>query len=31
MGAVVENGTVFHFKKFAKFLINLKIIKIKII
>jgi len=31
MGAVVENGTLFHLKKFAKFLINLKIIKIIII
>jgi hypothetical protein len=31
MGAVVENGTVFHLKKFANFLINLKIIKIIII
>jgi hypothetical protein len=31
MGAVVENGTVFCFKKFAKLLINLKIIKIIII
>jgi hypothetical protein len=32
MGAVVENGTVFHYstlKKFVKFLINLKIIIIK--
>jgi hypothetical protein len=29
--AVVENGTVSHFKKFANFLINLKIIKIIII
>jgi hypothetical protein len=27
MGAVVENGTVFHLKKITKFLINLKIIK----
>jgi hypothetical protein len=31
MGAVVENDTVFHLKKFAKFLINFKIIKIIII
>jgi hypothetical protein len=31
MGAVVENGTVFHLKKFANFLINLKIIIIIII
>jgi hypothetical protein len=31
MGAVVENGTLFHLKKFANFLINLKIIKIIII
>jgi hypothetical protein len=30
-GAVVKNGTVFHLKRFAKFLINLKIIKIIII
>jgi hypothetical protein len=31
MGVVVENDTVFHLKKFAKFLINLKTIKIIII
>jgi len=31
MGAVVENGTVSHLKKFANFLINFKIIKIIII
>jgi hypothetical protein len=30
-GSVVENGTVFHLKKFVKLLINLKIIKIIII